>query len=334
MEDRTKSALDRVVNKLVTQPNDQDSMDLDQQVADLILQEARNRERRYQSEGVGAFLGRGGPTRMNKRFLINIVKQTDDHNQALITRERERERALRKREYSDSDARIRLRGLRSFRSPERIEPQSRHQNAHSENERKSRKHPRSRESRRRRSERSSSCSSSHSSSSYSSRHSSRTRSHSRSRSRSPFYSPNQPSRDSTYSSTATVRGRGTIGGSRMDRYFTQEYDPTKDVDPARLDSDGYILNLEDLEKTIGTNSKKEESETSEDEKRRKKRKKEKKSRKEKGEKRKKKSKKKKRKKEEREESSEDEVDTKQGVYPKIREWDRGKLASGEWEGHG
>ncbi|KAG9287295.1 hypothetical protein G9A89_008925 [Geosiphon pyriformis] len=96
---KPKSALDLVVNQLVRAsvggvPSSLPDEDLDRYVADLILKEAAAKSQKYNKEGVRAYLPHLGVPpctlpKPNKRFLFNVVKSVDDHNQALIKKEEE-----------------------------------------------------------------------------------------------------------------------------------------------------------------------------------------------------------------------------------------------------
>ncbi|CAG8533431.1 13023_t:CDS:2 [Ambispora leptoticha] len=96
---KPKSALDVAVNQLVRAsiggvPPSLPDEDLDKYVADLIMKEAAAKNKLFNKEGIRAYLPNTGapPSNLpkpNKRFLFNIVKSTDDHNQALIRKEEE-----------------------------------------------------------------------------------------------------------------------------------------------------------------------------------------------------------------------------------------------------
>ncbi|KAF8640703.1 hypothetical protein AX17_000359 [Amanita inopinata Kibby_2008] len=93
--------------------------DLDRQVAELILREAKKKAERYSQQGIRAYISNlldSNAPRANKRFLSSIIRSTDDHNKTIlraqalaaqeVKREREerdkRERRLRAREAADA----------------------------------------------------------------------------------------------------------------------------------------------------------------------------------------------------------------------------------------
>ncbi|ORY96359.1 hypothetical protein BCR43DRAFT_524469 [Syncephalastrum racemosum] len=80
--------------------------DLDRYVADLILKEAAAKKEKYDRVGVRAYQPNHAsqpPNRLNKRFLMNVVKSTDTHNQALLRQEREEEEARRARRIQQEE---------------------------------------------------------------------------------------------------------------------------------------------------------------------------------------------------------------------------------------
>ncbi|CAG8600474.1 720_t:CDS:2 [Ambispora gerdemannii] len=135
---KPKSALDVVVNQLVRAslggvPSSLPDEDLDKYVADLILKEAAAKNKLFNKEGIRAYLPNTGvpPCNLpkpNKRFLFNIVKSVDDHNQALIRKEEEEAakrhiplvNRSRLRESESNDSSSSLRGYRQSRRPERL----------------------------------------------------------------------------------------------------------------------------------------------------------------------------------------------------------------------
>ncbi|KAF8634969.1 hypothetical protein AX15_000693 [Amanita polypyramis BW_CC] len=94
--------------------------DLDRQVAELILKEAKKKAEKYGQQGIRAYISSNlldsNAPRANKRFLSSIIRSTDDHNRTIlraqalaaqeIKREREererRERRLRAQEAADA----------------------------------------------------------------------------------------------------------------------------------------------------------------------------------------------------------------------------------------
>ncbi|KAI9144457.1 hypothetical protein BKA69DRAFT_1036014 [Paraphysoderma sedebokerense] len=90
------STLDSVVSNLVRAAVGGNTSaipdeDLDSYVANMIMQEAKQKSKKYQEIGVRAYLpGNTGPgMRPDRSFLRNVIKQTDSHNQALLKRERQ-----------------------------------------------------------------------------------------------------------------------------------------------------------------------------------------------------------------------------------------------------
>lgn len=62
--------------------------DLDREVAQLILKEAKKKAERYKQHGVHAYVASrdvdSNAPRPNKRFLTSIIKSTDDHNKTVL----------------------------------------------------------------------------------------------------------------------------------------------------------------------------------------------------------------------------------------------------------
>ncbi|KAK4052771.1 hypothetical protein OIV83_002058 [Microbotryomycetes sp. JL201] len=81
-------------------PDDQ----LDQHVAQMLLQDAHKKQQQWNERGsyLDVQPDKNAPIRKpNKRFLTNMIKSVDDHNQALLRQERE---VIRKRERDERDA--------------------------------------------------------------------------------------------------------------------------------------------------------------------------------------------------------------------------------------
>lgn len=151
---------------------------------------------------------------MNKRFLLNVVKATDSHNQALIRATEEQAQANRRRiQQEEKDKRS---GRRRSRSPTSITRRSRDSRSRSPTRDYNRRQ--------------------------------------RDRSTSPTSSPRRhPSHDtlpddsssSEFSGdekTVTFKGRGNItagGPSAMDKYFSKTYDPSRDSGKV-VDEDGWV----------------------------------------------------------------------------------------------
>ncbi|KAJ3089673.1 hypothetical protein HK102_005786 [Quaeritorhiza haematococci] len=86
-----KTVLDSVVSSLVRAAVGGDAsqvsdLDLDKYVADLILKESANSQKKYNEMGIRAYLESQKPNlpKPNKRFLSTIIQSTDDHNKALL----------------------------------------------------------------------------------------------------------------------------------------------------------------------------------------------------------------------------------------------------------
>lgn len=58
--------------------------ELDNRIAELILQEARKKEARFSQTGTYSPQPTGNAARTNKRFLSSIIKSTDEHNKAVL----------------------------------------------------------------------------------------------------------------------------------------------------------------------------------------------------------------------------------------------------------
>ncbi|KAI7882699.1 hypothetical protein K492DRAFT_235811 [Lichtheimia hyalospora FSU 10163] len=232
----SKSAISNVVNDLIRSAVGGDARnvgdeDLDKYVADMILKEAEAKSKKYQSVGVSAYMP-DQPNNLpkpNKRFLLNMVRATDSHNQALReqqerAKEKERRERLQQREDEDN-RRYRHSNRRRRRSPY-DEEHSRHyprrysvSPSHSPNESH---HSRSKRS-------ISPVTHLHK------RHHDSSSAHDNNRQD----QPNTNAMDTASSSskpvaTVVVRGRGrrTEGTkSSMDKYFAKDYNPFMDIEP-------------------------------------------------------------------------------------------------------
>ncbi|KAJ3291632.1 hypothetical protein HK104_005912 [Borealophlyctis nickersoniae] len=121
--------------------------DIDRYVAELVAKEAAEANKKYERVGIAAYLEQARKNnlpRTNKRFLANVIKSTDAHNEALLRKEKE-------------EAEDKLRGFVDERRKERY-PDSRDGRRVGDADRpgrhssKSRKRSRSRERGRRREE--------------------------------------------------------------------------------------------------------------------------------------------------------------------------------------
>ncbi|GBC07155.1 hypothetical protein RclHR1_00730004 [Rhizophagus clarus] len=365
---KPKSALDVAVNQLVRAsvggvPSTISDESLDKYVADLILKEAAAKNKQYNKEGVRAYLPNTGtpPCKLpktNKRFLFNVVKNVDFHNQALIRKMEEeaaaRRRALNRSRRHDSDDE-RRRYSRSRRSERYHRKDRKYSNmsddydryhsddddySNSERDRKlnhkerkyssrTSKHDdvRSSSSRKKSTRRSVSPVSS-SSSDYPEKASTRLISNEL-RKEQTNLSIDSPSNKSASRLNIIKKGRGEVSnGSKMDKYFRKDYNPMFDIEPF-IGEDNWF-NYEVFDQIIT------EKPLDDDTKKRKKRHKEKsKHKKEKH----KSKKKRKRDSDDSEMSSDSEEDQKK--YRKsddidlkpvsVREWDKPKLTSGTWD---
>ncbi|KAJ3045519.1 hypothetical protein HDV00_009174 [Rhizophlyctis rosea] len=299
-----KGALHSVVSSLTRAAvggaaSDIQDDDIDRYVAELIAQEAAVANKRYDTFGVSAFLGqKKNLPKPNKRFLSNVIKSTDAHNEALLRKEREeaedrlkelkrkrreelnpdsrdRRRRHRDRESGDAadgrhdrDSRKRRRRERDDRVSEyesdecggdRHRPTGiEHKVGHSSDRSRSRS-PKGRlkgGGYRRGSESDDDSvarevSHSAAQTAPSSVMSSQTRPITDSRSTNPAPQPT-PHPTSSTPSPPKMRGRGTTGSTRLDKYFSAGYDPRLDLD--NYDDNSllhYIENLEELQMDLG-----------------------------------------------------------------------------------
>ncbi|KAG0163529.1 hypothetical protein DFQ28_011520 [Apophysomyces sp. BC1034] len=110
------SALSTAVNDLIRAAAGGDAQnvadeDLDKYIANVILKEAEAKRKKYNQVGVRAYQPDTGFTlpKPNKRFLLNVVRATDSHNQAVLrtaeeqARKARRERRRRRHRGSDED---------------------------------------------------------------------------------------------------------------------------------------------------------------------------------------------------------------------------------------
>ncbi|CAG8759959.1 2662_t:CDS:2, partial [Racocetra persica] len=135
---KPKSALDIVVNQLVRAsvggniPSSLSDEDLDKYVADLIMKEASAKNKLYNKEGIRAYLPHTETPqcnlpKTNKRFLLNVIKSVDGHNQALIKKSEEDAAAAR---------------MRNFRRLERLHRRRSSKRRHRDSDRSSRRRSR------------------------------------------------------------------------------------------------------------------------------------------------------------------------------------------------
>ncbi|CAB4493516.1 hypothetical protein RhiirA5_348060 [Rhizophagus irregularis] len=372
---KPKSALDVAVNQLVRAsvggvPSTISDESLDKYVADLILKEAATKNKEYNKDGLRAYLPHTGTPpctlpRTNKRFLFNVVKNVDGHNQALLRKIEEeaaaRRRALNRSRRHDSDDERRRYSRRrhsdryrrkdrktsntsddydryysdydTYSDSERDERDRK--SSHKERKYSSRnpKHDdvRSSSSRTKSSRRSVSPISSSSSSNYLDKTSTRLVSNELRKEQT-----NSSNNKSTSQLNIIKKGRGEVSnGSKMDKYFRKDYNPMFDIEPFIGENNWFNYNVFDQIIT-------EKSQSLDDDDNKKKKKKHKEKSKHKKEKHKSssnKSKKKRKRDSDSEISSDSEEDQKKhrksddiDLKPiSIREWDKPKLISGTWD---
>ncbi|KAF7726099.1 hypothetical protein EC973_009074 [Apophysomyces ossiformis] len=102
----SSSALSTAVNDLIRaaaggEAHNVADEDLDKYIANLILKEAEAKRKRYDQLGVRAYqtdreLSRSSLPKPNKRFLLNVVRATDSHNQAVLRTAEEQARKARR----------------------------------------------------------------------------------------------------------------------------------------------------------------------------------------------------------------------------------------------
>lgn len=237
MSEKPKNALSNVVSDLIraaagSSARNVSDADVDKYVADLILKEAQEKRKKYDVLGVKAYQPNGLPDKPkpkpNTRFLLNMVKATDSHNQAVIKanednvaklrEERlERERCTRLKEIEEKHARERRRHRLT---------NDRHYTSSSSDHKKRRrsiddeKEDKDREHRKHKKKSSSDTSSSHTSKSSSRHH------HHHHHDKKDTKQPQQSQEPIQYKG----RGKVRINVSSMDKYFAKGYDPLLDVD--------------------------------------------------------------------------------------------------------
>ncbi|KAI7908143.1 uncharacterized protein BX663DRAFT_493119 [Cokeromyces recurvatus] len=177
--------------------------DIDKYVADLILKEAEEKRKKYNEIGVQAYQPQPKKPKPNTRFLFNVVKATDSHNQAVIkTNEENLARLRRERELRTKNER---RKSHQHHDESRKRHRQRSLSPHSSDDHKRRN---------RDGEKSSSHHHHH------------------------HRSPSTKNRKSSKDEEIQFRGRGKIriNTSSMDKYFSKGYDPL--LDTAISDDEG------------------------------------------------------------------------------------------------
>ncbi|KAG0267358.1 hypothetical protein BG011_006775 [Mortierella polycephala] len=129
-EQQPGNTLSSIVSNLVRAAiggNHQDvpDQDLDKYVADMIMKSANTADKKYKAVGLDAYTGDGidskdkaklasgtvvhredsNGLKTNKRFLSSIIKNTDEHNQALIRAEEKRAADVARELIADLDKR-------------------------------------------------------------------------------------------------------------------------------------------------------------------------------------------------------------------------------------
>ncbi|KAI9013861.1 hypothetical protein CLU79DRAFT_768295 [Phycomyces nitens] len=314
------SAISSVVNDLIRAAAGSDAQsvadeDLDRYVANVILKEAEAKRKQYNQVGIRAYQPDTGlpPNRLpkpNKRFLLNVVKATDSHNQEVIRSNEEQAAQARRKRLREEDERYN-RSSRRYGRRNSPRDDRRHEREDRRHEREVRRHEREDRRERQRSR------------SPISRHSRSQSPRPKPRSESPLPQEmarstgnntdkaapdsnrlNPPSQQTKTTEQVSFRGRGKInvGGSAMDKYFEDDYDPFNDV---LSDEEAFVFEPE--------KPKKEKEEKNKSEKKKKKKSK--------------KSKKSKKRKSEdySSDSSSDESLDKRPSIKHVRTWDIGKL---------
>ncbi|KAG2195938.1 hypothetical protein INT46_005964 [Mucor plumbeus] len=253
MPPKKTNAVNSVVNDLIraaagSSARNVSDEDVDKYVADLILKEAQEKRKKYDQVGVKAYQPNTPPSnkpKPNTRFLLNMVKATDSHNQAVIRaneenvaklrQERlERERKEREESRRKEDERRSYRSNRHHRGDSYRRPDS---NSRSERETKSQ-------------ERASS-----------SKHKRRHRSKSPTRSRRDKKKHRHDEQPETAIEDVQFKGRGKVKiNSSMDKYFSKGYDPLLDVESDK--EDDYVFALDSTTKLDKKKKKKKKSKSS------------------------------------------------------------------------
>ncbi|KAJ3053925.1 hypothetical protein HK097_003075 [Rhizophlyctis rosea] len=276
-----KGALNSVVSSLTraalgNSATDVQDDDIDRYVAELIASEAAAANSRYDTFGVSAFLGRSkNLPKPNKRFLTNVIKSTDAHNEALLRKEREeaedrlRDMARERRKGLNPSSRDSRRRKRDWR--EEISDEEERDDGRSGRRRRRRSHDKNSESddeERRKSKRGRKSKDTDASkspekkrtTSPSSKHhhtqpdtnpsveSWGTHSCMRLPISSPHLNPPESNPRPTKSSPRKTKGRGSTGSTRLDKYFSEGYDPRLDLDNYDDNSlEHYVNTLEELQ---------------------------------------------------------------------------------------
>ncbi|KAI8049685.1 hypothetical protein BDF22DRAFT_778398 [Syncephalis plumigaleata] len=200
---------------------DKETLDLEREATELMLREAAEMRQRYIYEGIGAYSPGQRKPRTDKRFLVNVIKQVDSHNQVVLKQEA---RDARKRRLKEGG---KMHSHRYWdRSPERV---NRRTTARSGKESRDERNYQREDSYRSR-RRSISPSTRYKSSSTASR---------------SKESHMIVLSDDDHSSTADRPRKDTIVESKMDRYFRKDYDPRLDIE-SHIPAEGLIPDFGDL----------------------------------------------------------------------------------------
>ncbi|CAO0791270.1 unnamed protein product [Mucor circinelloides] len=212
--------------------------DVDKYVADLILKEAEEKRKKYNQVGVKAYQPNTPPSnkpKPNTRFLLNMVKATDSHNQAVIRANEENVAKLRQERLE--------REKKQREESRRKDDERRHSRHH-------RHHRHESDSRSRRE-----------SQSPERTHNKR---HKRSRSRSPSKKNKKRHKHDEEEKPVQFKGRGKVKiNSSMDKYFSKGYDPLFDVESDK--EDDYVFALNDSKDKKKKKSKKKAKKSKESE---------------------------------------------------------------------
>ncbi|GAN00755.1 conserved hypothetical protein [Mucor ambiguus] len=218
--------------------------DVDKYVADLILKEAEEKRKKYNQVGVKAYQPDTPPSnkpKPNTRFLLNMVKATDSHNQAVIKANEENVAKLRQE---------RLERERKQREDSRRKDDEKRRSRHHRHHREDRHHHHHQPT----------SGSTRESPSPERSHSSKHKRHrSRSRSRSPSKKDSKRHRHDKKEKPVQFKGRGKVKiNSSMDKYFSKGYDPLLDVVSDKEDDYVFAVN-DDKDKKKRKSKKKKKS---------------------------------------------------------------------------
>ncbi|KAJ3113506.1 hypothetical protein HDU96_003329 [Phlyctochytrium bullatum] len=253
--------------------------EIEKYIAELILKESQESEKKYAREGVSAYLDPERRSRLpkpNTRFLASVVKSTHSHNKALL-------------EQLQEDARSKLKTLQKTETPER--KRKSHELDTQRDPDRDRRRPRSEDDTRRRRDRGDNYSPNRRDATEEDKSTRRGRDtyeeDTRKRRRVEAEPeaekvlecivPKATSEDSPPAEPKTFRGRGSVGPVRLDQLFTEGYNPRLDFDNYDDSSlHHYVEALQELNpKATASKEKKSKKEKKKHKKKKKKKKKEK-----------------------------------------------------------